>query len=256
MVILIHVGCCGWAVKGGMQAYFDSFGLVELQSTFYRLPRLKTAARWRRLAPDDFIFTLKAWQVITHPYTSPTWRRGNFEVDVSVRDRYGFLRPSEENFEAWRKTLEVCEVLGAAVCVFQTPPSFGFSGEHVRFVSDFFSHINGSHVILAWEPRGSWNRHLDVVRDLCLSLGLVHVVDLFKRDPVSEGDICYFRLHGRGPGEVNNRYHYSAEDLSYLLNRISELISVGFDTIYVLFNNLFMAEDALRFKSLLSGSSL
>jgi len=55
----VKVGCCGFS--GGMRNYFGHFRLVEVQQTFYKLPKLETALKWRSQAPADFEFTLKAW---------------------------------------------------------------------------------------------------------------------------------------------------------------------------------------------------
>jgi len=76
-----------------MKGYFGRFGLVEVQQTFYKMPKLETAARWRQQAPSDFEFTLKAWQLITHPSVSPTYRRAGIEIPSDLKDRYGFLDP-------------------------------------------------------------------------------------------------------------------------------------------------------------------
>ncbi|MCS7364493.1 MAG: DUF72 domain-containing protein [archaeon GB-1867-035] len=249
---MIRVGCCGWAVRGGKEAYFRVFNLIELQSTFYKLPKISTAEKWRSIAPSDFEFTLKAWQVITHSPSSPTWRRAGIKVEPGLEDRYGFLKPTKENFEAWCRTLEICRVLGAKICVFQTPPSFGFSPDNVRNVREFFSSIDRGGLEIAWEPRGTWLKHLDVVKDICDSLNLIHVVDVFRRDPVSSHSICYIRLHGIGKGEVNYRYKYTDDDLSVLLGKVKALLDRGYGMVYVLFNNVFMADDALRFKRLIS----
>ena len=250
MVELIKVGCCGWAVRGGKEAYFRVFKLIELQSTFYKLPRVSTAENWRNIAPPDFEFTLKAWQVITHPPSSPTWRRAGIKPEPGREDRYGFLRPTEENFEAWSRTLEICRALRAKVCVVQTPPSFGFSEENVRNVRDFFGSIDRGGMDIAWEPRGTWNDHLDVVKELCDSLNLIHAVDIFRRSPVSSHPTCYIRLHGIGRGEVNYKYKYTDDDLRVLLGKVSDLLSSGYREVYVLFNNVYMADDALRFQRL------
>lgn len=58
-----------------MKDYFKQFKLVEVQQTFYKLPKLETALKWRGTAPSDFEFTLKASQLITHPAASLTYRR-------------------------------------------------------------------------------------------------------------------------------------------------------------------------------------
>lgn len=249
---MLHVGCCGWAVRGGKEAYFKVFDLIELQSTFYKLPRVATAERWRNIAPSDFEFTLKAWQVITHSPSSPTWRKAGIKIESELKGRYGFLKPTKENFEAWNKVLEICRALKARICVFQTPPSFGFSAENAGNVREFFSSINRDKLLIAWEPRGTWLKHLNVVKRLCDSLDLIHVVDVFRRGPVSSYPVCYIRLHGIGRGEVNYRYKYTEDDLKVLLEKVEGLFDKGYREIYVLFNNVFMAEDALRFKQIVS----
>ncbi|MGB9880578.1 MAG: DUF72 domain-containing protein, partial [Anaerolineae bacterium] len=50
--MIIHIGCCGFPVA--RNKYYERFSLVELQETFYRLPRLETVEGWRQQAPADF----------------------------------------------------------------------------------------------------------------------------------------------------------------------------------------------------------
>ena len=69
----VRVGCCGFPVS--RPRYFKSFGVVEVESGFYQPPKPSTAERWRSEAPEGFQFMVKAWQLITHPPTSPTYRK-------------------------------------------------------------------------------------------------------------------------------------------------------------------------------------
>ena len=69
----LKLGMCGYTI--GAAAYFKQFRVVEIQQTFYDPPPLATIAKWRAQAPEDFEFTMKAWQVITHMGTSSTYRR-------------------------------------------------------------------------------------------------------------------------------------------------------------------------------------
>jgi uncharacterized protein YecE (DUF72 family) len=46
--------------------YMQHFDTVEVNSTFYHLPRESTMASWRDRAPDGFAFALKASRFITH----------------------------------------------------------------------------------------------------------------------------------------------------------------------------------------------
>ena len=244
----VKIGTCGWSAS--RSKYYERFRVVEIQRTFYKLPRSSTAEKWRREAPVDFEFSVKAWQVLTHSPRSPTWRKSGLEAGRGEADRYGLLRPTEENFRAWERVAEVCEILRARVCVFQTPPSFGYSEENASRVEAFFSSIDRRGLVLAWEPRGTWREHLDAVERLCESLDLVHVVDVLRLEPARVGDIAYFRLHGLGGREVNYRYKYTDEDLA----RLAELVSrygAACSEVYVMFNNVYMFDDASRLKELL-----
>jgi len=251
----VRVGCCGWCVKGGKSAYYGRFPIIEVQETFYRLPRPETVSKWAENAPENFRFCMKAWQVITHPPSSPTWKRSGLQIPRSKHDRYGFLKPTEENLKAWEETLKVCRAMKAEVCVLQTPASFGYSEENVRNIEAFFSTIKRDGVILGWEPRGTWRENPQAVGRLCDSLELVHVVDPFRCQPQSSHQLTYFRLHGIGGKEYNYRYRYADPDLRRLGEIVEKYVREG-RRVYVLFNNVYMADDAARFMSLLRDMGL
>jgi len=249
------VGTCGWSVRGGKRAYFNTFKLIELQETFYKLPKVSTAERWRVTAPEDFEFTVKVWQVITHPPTSPTWRKAKLKVPPELMNKYGNLRPTEENLRAWEEVLNVCRALKATICVFQTPPSFGYSPENKANVERFFSSIRRNKLRIGWEPRGTWHEHVDEVKKLCKSLDIIHVVDVLRRRPAYVSDMCYFRLHGLGKGEVNYKYKYTDDDLARLTSIVKDYVDQGCK-VYILFNNIYMKDDALRFKNIARGYNI
>jgi len=75
---MIKVGCCGFPVA--RKEYFKNFSLVEVQQTFYKPPRMETAFKWRSAAPPEFEFAVKAWQLITHAPSSPTYRKAGIDV--------------------------------------------------------------------------------------------------------------------------------------------------------------------------------
>jgi len=177
----VNVGCCGFPIA--QWKYFQSFPMVELQSTFYMLPRQSTVERWRETAPPRFEFVVKAWQAITHPSSSPTWKRVGHAFPNAKASRYGYLRPTAENFEAFKRTLDVCDALRARVCLIQCPPSFQAVPENVRNLKQFLTKIDRHGLTLAWEPRGTWLTKPKLIRRLCDRLGIVHVVDLLRSDP-------------------------------------------------------------------------
>jgi uncharacterized protein YecE (DUF72 family) len=87
----IRIGCCGWTES--QAKYFQHFSAIEVQRTFYQPPRLQTLVKWRASAPLEFEFTLKAWQLITHEPSSPTYRRLKTPIPEKIKSRYGAFRP-------------------------------------------------------------------------------------------------------------------------------------------------------------------
>jgi uncharacterized protein YecE (DUF72 family) len=49
-----------------LEHYATLFDTVEVNSTFYRLPRRDAVARWVEQTPDGFLFTVKASRYLTH----------------------------------------------------------------------------------------------------------------------------------------------------------------------------------------------
>jgi uncharacterized protein YecE (DUF72 family) len=232
----IKVGCCGFPVS--REKYYQNFDLVEIQQTFYQPPQEKTVERWRQEAPENFEFTLKAWQLITHSTSSPTYRRLKTVIPESKKKIYGYFKPTEEVFQAWKITEKMARILKARIIVFQCPASFKPSQENKKNLQGYFETIKRKNYVFVWEPRGDWDRK--GISNLCQKLDLIPCVDPFKNRPFP-GRIGYFRLHGK----TGYRYKYNNSDLDELKS-----LSKGFDTAYFMFNSVNMFEDALRFKEI------
>lgn len=231
-----------------MRRYYEKFNVVELQSTFYQLPQVKTAEKWLREAReinDNFEFTMKAWQAITHTPESPTWRKSS---EKPSKD-YGGLRPSHGNREAWRRTMQIATRVDAKIVIIQTPASFGFSQQNVQNINEFFDSAERTDAALGWEPRGNWKNHEDTVKRICSKNNLIHICDPFKWRVLTEEGPVYYRLHGIGPAEVNYSYRFSGTDLRKLAE-IVRLDSKGRRGVYVMFNNMTMTRDATRFRKI------
>ena len=218
--------------------YLDRFAIHELQDTFYEPSRDRITALARR-APPGHTFSVKAWQVFTHSPRSPTWRRMRRPPDAPSGD-IGGLRPTEANLALWEQFLELTRPLAPRFYIFQTPPAFvPHDG-----VPDFFASVMGDGYMVGWEPRGRSFERPDILRRT-FDLGVIHVVDPFRREPMTIGEVQYVRLHGVGPGEANYRYKYTQEDYVKLLETVERW---GSETVYVLFNNVHMVRDAAEFK--------
>ena len=237
---MIWVGTCGF---GRRQAdVFRDLHAIEIQQTFYHPVSVELARRWRAAAPADFRFCVKASQFITHGSSSPTYRRARREIPQERAAAYGGFQGTAEVEEGWQSTRAVAEVLRAKAIVFQCPVSFGPTPANLATLYRFFEGIEAP-ATKAWEPRGPWPSH--IVEKVCEDLGLVHVVDPFAGDPATVG-LAYFRLHGSPPGRSRFRYTFEDSDLARL-----KAVCEEYDDSFVMFNNMTMHADALRFRTLL-----
>jgi uncharacterized protein YecE (DUF72 family) len=234
------IGCCGWA--GSQPQYFSQFPVIEIQSTFYDPPASKVSARWRMTAPPEFEFCIKAWQLITHAPSSPTYRRLRHPIDAERSAFFGSFQDTDEVWQAWMKTFEIAEAVRASVVLFQCPASFRASRPNIENLSRFFEKIGPQPFRLAWEPRGPWPA--GVVRDLCAHYHLIHCVDPLVSTPNPRNE-TYWRLHGKG----SYSYRYTDDDLLELRKRL--FLALPQPRAYILFNNVAMKEDAIRFERLL-----
>src|SRR5437763_1163982 len=76
----VYIGCSGfhydhWREKfypadlaktKWLEYYASHFKTVEINNSFYRMPSEKTVKNWYSVTPDNFIFSVKGPQYITH----------------------------------------------------------------------------------------------------------------------------------------------------------------------------------------------
>lgn len=127
------IGTGGWAYlsvpgKSSLKAYSEIFNSVEVNYTFYEYPDAKTVERWRRIVPQDFTFTVRCHQDLTH--------------------RIG-LRPVEEAYRVFNRMVGYCRVLEAPFLHLETPKNYVLDDTNLRQARDFLSSISLRGVRLA-----------------------------------------------------------------------------------------------------------
>jgi uncharacterized protein YecE (DUF72 family) len=229
-----------------MHAYPGTFPVVEVQSTFYDPPADATMRKWRAATGNELEYTMKVWQLVTHPATSPTYRRMKRKLDAHAEP--GFFRDSDAVDEGWRRSIACAGVLSATAMLFQCPASFDPAPGNVERMRRFFERVERPPARLLWEPRGrAWIEQRHLALALCRDLDLVHVVDPFVTTP-AKGIAVYWRLHG--PGSARASYDDAA--LQRLHRMLLDAEPRG--TAYVMFNNLPRLGDARRFAALRGAS--
>jgi uncharacterized protein YecE (DUF72 family) len=231
----VQIGTCGFG-RTKREDYVKQLPVVEIQHTFYDPPQIKSLEKWRAAVPPEFEFTLKAWQMITHEGSSPTYKRMKRPLTEKETEEAGFFKPTDTVKDALEVTLACAEALNARTILFQCPARFQPLPENILNMKLFFAGVDRKGLNFAWEPRGkAWDH--DTIRELCDELALWHCVDPFVHRSVTP-DKCYYRLHGRP------RWRYTHDD-----DELYDLVSLIPDDrlSYVFFNNITMKDDAVRF---------
>jgi uncharacterized protein YecE (DUF72 family) len=217
------IGTGGWTYfkaqnKPSLRAYSKCFGFVEVNSTFYEYPSMRTVERWRRTASKDFNFTVRCHQDLTH--------------------RIG-LKPVDEAHTVLSKMVEICRILDAPFLHLLTPQTQILEDSDLRDAKDLLSTTSLKGVRLAWEIRSPLNqKHVKLMQDF----GIVHSVDLSREEPACNADTAYTRLFGKGK---HNIYQFTDEELEDIDQKI---LSSEASTAIVTFHGLRMSADAARFK--------
>ncbi|GAB6101311.1 DUF72 domain-containing protein [Thermococcus atlanticus] len=238
---MISVGTCGFCESHSR--YYRDFDAIEVQQTFYRVLREKTLERWRKEAPEGFTFAIKAFQGVTHPPNSPTWRRSNIKPGKGV----GLLRPTSDVLHFWRLTLREAEILGARFILIQLPRSFRESEESFANAERFFEVAGRGDFEIAVELRG-WSEN--GVKSFVREFDVIDVTDPLVRVPPHRGEVNYYRLHGKyEKGRIIYRHSYSDEELQKIRERV---LGWNRGESFVFFNNSDMCANAKRFRVMMN----
>jgi uncharacterized protein YecE (DUF72 family) len=217
------IGTGGWAYfkipnRPSLNAYSEIFNFVEVNYTFYEYPSTRMVEKWRRTVPNDFTFTVRCSQDLTH--------------------RIG-LKPIDEAYEVFSRMIFFCNVLDARFLHLLTPASYIFDDAKTKQAKDFFSTVNMKGVRLAWEVRSPITKRLvSLMRDF----EIVHSVDLSREEPAFKSDVVYTRLFGKGR---NNIYQFTDEELVEINQRI---VKAEAKVAALSYHGVRMNTDALRFK--------
>jgi uncharacterized protein YecE (DUF72 family) len=230
--VKIYVGTSGYGYKGWkgifypekispkemLRFYSERLGAVEINNTFYHMPTEGVLTSWAEQVPDDFVFALKAPQVITH------LKR---------------LRNVGEETDYLFRTLSVLDrKLGPVL--FQFPGSFHADHPALKDFLDLIPDMS-----CAFEFRSSsWLdvEILDLLRERGYSLCTADTDENPANEIINTAPWGYLRLR---------RSDYTDADLSQWMERI---LSQKWDKAFVFFKHEEEAEGpqmAIRFRELI-----
>ncbi|MBL7084875.1 MAG: DUF72 domain-containing protein [Candidatus Omnitrophica bacterium] len=214
--------------KEKLLPYFaQHFNTVELNNTFYHLPKEETVKGWHKKAPKDFVFSVKASRFITH-----IKRLANLGDSLKV-----FLK---------RASL-LKEKLGPIL--YQLPPSMKKDPERL---SSFLKKLPKRMKNVVEFRHQSWLDE-EIFR-LLAKFNVAYCVVSMPNFPTilaPTAEFVYIRMHG---GSSLYRSNYSKAELKQCTGWIKKFLQDGLDT-YVYFNNdayAYAVKNALVLKKMLS----
>ena len=233
----LMIGVGGWAYLpirhiNKLKVCSELYDFVEVNSTFYKLPLVEIARKWRKSVPDSFEFTIRANRTLTHE---------------------NHLEPTEENLRIYHKMLNLCRTLNAKILHFQFPPSFEITETTISNWRNFFRSTNNHTVNIAFEIRNkeTLSDQRKKLESFYNDYDIIPTVDASKPDeePKSSSDskILYTRVFGLGD---HTKWSFDSEELVRLKERVEKTPA---RKRYVTFHNLTMYEDASRMRGSVRG---
>ena len=247
MAAQFRIGTSGWSYKHWierfypkslkpvqwLQFYAKHFDTVEINSTFYHLPKETAVKNWHDGTPQNFLFALKMSRFITH------------------RKKLRNVEEPLENFSARIALLR--EKIGPILV--QLPPTMLFDAE---LAESFFRLVTTRlpSYRFAVEPRHpSWfsGVALMVYQKYRIALCMADSGEHFPELQQLTSDFVYLRFHGRD-GLYNS--DYSREQLLPFAQNIRTWLQDGLD-VYAYFNNDiegFAIKNAMMLRELVAGA--
>jgi uncharacterized protein YecE (DUF72 family) len=219
----IRIGCSGWiyrhwrglfypeklAQKRWFEHYSAEFETVELNTSFYHLPKADTFAKWRDQAPEGFRYAVKAPRFITHMKKLKDCAEPVEEFLSRVRNLGGTIGP----------------------ILYQLPPRWTCN---VGRLEEFAGHLPSDLVHVFEFREKSWlSEEVLAFLDVHGFSFCVHDMPGSATERWASGPIAYVRFHG-GEGKYWGRY--SDEGLLFWTDWLVEQANSGRD-VWCYFNN-------------------
>ena len=270
----IRIGTCSfadealtkWFYPKGLPArerlpyYAERFDTVEIDSTYYHLPEEATTGGWAERTPDDFVFHVKAFGVMTRHPVRVQQLPPDLRDEAPVDDRGRVDRPSREfRAEIFKRFLEGVSPLrrdGKLGGILMQFPSYVVPKPASLDYLAWAREQLGDDEMLVEFRHASWFE--EDARDETLRFleehGMTHVVtDSPRLDAKTvvptvlavTGPSAYMRFHGRNAETWHKRgggaserfdYLYSDDELREWVEPLRELAGEA-ENAYVLFNN-------------------
>ena len=238
--------------------YAEHFPLVEVNSTFYRLPERASVKRWCAETPRDFLFDLKLHKFLSRHSTKPEMLPPVLRANAEVEKGRTKLTPQLEKAVArlFLKNLEPFKEAGKlGALMLQLSPAFSPRHNKLSELDNLLGLLDGYEVAIELRNR-SWisPELLDETRKFFHTRSLTFVMVDAPDDPhftimpnidlITNKRLSYFRAHGRNAqGYVRGRtvatrfeHQYSEPELKEIAARAVAAAAKS-RAVHVIYNN-------------------
>lgn len=275
MTTTVRVGTCSWAdetltkvwyppgVRSGearLRHYAERFGVVEANSTYYRLPDAELVGNWVERTPPGFTMHVKAFGLMTRHPVKADVLPDDLREALPVDDRGRVDRPPRElRAEVFRRFAAALEPLRATGklggILLQFPPYVVSKPASFEYLEWAQEQLPGDELLVEFRHR-SWldEEHRAETLSFLESRGLTYVVvdaprteakNLVPTVVARTSRTAYVRFHGRNAATWNKRtgsaaerfdYLYSSEELGEWVEPLRELAGEA-EQVFAMFNN-------------------
>ena len=234
-----------------LRFYASQFPMVEVDSSYYGMPKKENSVAWVARTPEGFRFDVKAFSLFTHHPTRanalPKDIREGLPQDLQEKKSfYVDQAPPEVVDAAWQAFRDALDPLRKGgrmgAVFFQFPPWFYPSGKHLAYIEQVQERMFGFDVAVEFR-KDDWldDEHRDGTIDFLRRRGIPYVaVDtpggFYNALPpvhaVTSDKLAVVRFHGRNaetwnitgaPPNLRFRWDYRDEELAEWVPRIREL---------------------------------
>ncbi|NIO86504.1 MAG: DUF72 domain-containing protein [Candidatus Aminicenantes bacterium] len=192
-----------------LEYYAEHFNTVELNASFYHIPKNNVTMGWAQRTPRDFKFSVKVTRLITH-----------------VRK----LQNCDDIIEWFFREMEPLRKK-VLVYLLQLPPSFTPNPDHLKIFLNRLPQIN--RYVIEFRNESAFTGSLpDILTEKNIGF-CIHDYPGIESPPVVTSDVVYVRFHGYGRQYAGSYPDDVLRDWSIKMKKWSD----GGRTVLVYFNN-------------------
>ena len=227
----------GLPARERLPSLAERLDAVEIDSSFYALPAVRTVEGWAKITPERFVFTAKLHRALSRHAAPLKSLPGDLRDGVRVTDRGRVVLDEDLEAGLCARTLAVFEPLyasGRLGCfLLQLTPAFSPREHRLAELEPLVQALAPVPVAIELRHR-DWLDRRDATLGWFREVGAAFVsvdapittspVAMPRDDAVTRGDLAYLRAHGRNAeGYVRGRSAAERFDYDYPDAELREL---------------------------------